>query len=80
MSVLEPPESFFKGQIAWGPITTNNYDQFYNESTDEPVFQNVSDKVKSFRQTAIGAVTANGNWNPHGTHRVNFFDASVRGV
>ena len=32
MSVLETPRLVFRGQIAWDPITTNNYTQQYDEA------------------------------------------------
>jgi hypothetical protein len=78
MSVLAAPRIYFKGQIAWDPIVTNNYDTLYNEDTGEPVFTQATDRVKAFREEAIARV-ASGNWNPHGTHRSNFFDTEVTG-
>jgi hypothetical protein len=78
MSVLETPRIYFKGEISWDPIVTNNYDSNYDESTGETIFPAAVDKVKAFRDQAIAAA-AGGNWNPHGTHRVKFFDSSVSG-
>lgn len=79
MSILETPRVYFKGEIAWDPITTNNYPKFYDEINDETVFFDVTTpKVKGFRQAAVTAVTT-GNWNPHGTHRVTFYDTAVSG-
>jgi len=79
MSVLETPRIYFKGQVAWDPITTNNYNFNYNEDSGETVFSTVVDKVKAFRAQSITQVGAKGNWNPHGTHRVTFFDSAVCG-
>ncbi|MEY4577994.1 MAG: hypothetical protein RL701_2697 [Pseudomonadota bacterium] len=80
MSVLEIPRIFFKGALAWDPITTNNYDDFYDENTDAPVFSTEVDRVQAFRKNAIAAVTTKGNWNPHGTHRSLFYDSQISGV
>ena len=80
MSVLETPRILFKGEIAWDPITTNNYDGYYDESKDQPVWPAESDKVKAFRQEAVGAVLSAGNWNPQGTHRSTFYNAAISGV
>ncbi len=83
MSVLETPRIYFKGQVSWDPITTNNYNQNYDEFTGETVFPKVVDRVKAFRAQAIADVAAApagiGSWNPHGTHRVGFYDAAVCG-
>lgn len=79
MSILETPRIYFKGQISWDPIVTNNYDQYYDETTAQTVFSAVVDKVKAFRQQAITSV-ATGNWNPHGTHRVQLYEAEISGV
>jgi hypothetical protein len=77
MSVLETPRIYFRGQVAWDPITTNNYASFYSEDPSDTVFPDAPSKVAAFRQEAIDAVATKGNWNPHGTHRSTFFDASV---
>lgn len=79
MSILETPRIYFKGQISWDPIVTNNYDTFYDESLGQTVFPTATDKVKAFRQEAIESVVK-GNWNPHGTHRALFYDAAISGV
>ena len=81
MSILETPRVYFKGQVTWDPIVTNNDDTFYDEGAAETVFPAAGDKVAAFRKEAIGAVNAaDGNWNPHGTHRAVFYDTSVCGV
>ena len=49
MSVLETPRILFKGEIAWDPIVTNNYDIFYDEDSDTPVWPDVPDRVAAFR-------------------------------
>ncbi len=82
MSMLEFPRIYFKGEISWDPITTNNYDNHYNENSGETIFPGVADKVKAFREQAIDAVVTGGrggNWNPHGTHRSTFFNTTVCG-
>jgi len=79
MSVLETPRIYFKGQVAWDPITTNNYCTNYNESVGETLYPPAADQVKAFRAQAISEVGNMGNWNPHGTHRATFYNASVCG-
>ncbi len=86
MSVLETPRIYFKGQVSWDPITTNNYSQTYDEFTGETIFPAVMDKVQAFRKQSIEEVAAQtkerpigGNWNPHGTHRVAFYQAGICG-
>jgi hypothetical protein len=79
MSVLETPRIYFRGQVAWDPITTNNYDTYYDEADAETIFPAAVKKVQAFRQEAIGAVSQ-GSWNPHGTHRSRFFDSAVSGT
>ena len=79
MSVLETPRIYFRGEVAWDPITTNNYDSNYDESTGETIYPHVVDKVKAFREQAIAQVVTGGNWNPHGTHRVTFYNTAVCG-
>jgi len=78
MSVLETPRIYFKGEVAWDPITTNNYPTNYDESAGETVYPNAANRVQAFRAQAIAAV-ATGNWNPHGTHRVSLFNSAVCG-
>lgn len=80
MSVLETPRIFFKGEIAWDPIVTNNYDAYYDENAGETIFPAATDKVKAFRAEVISQASAMGNWNPHGTHRVTFYNSSVCGA
>lgn len=78
MSVLETPRIVFRGQVTWDPIVTNNYPTNYDEDTGEAILPAAADKVKAFREQAIGQVTG-GNWNPQGTHRSTFFDTAVCG-
>jgi hypothetical protein len=82
MSVLETPRILFRGQIDWDPIVTNNYSDFYNEMDSETVYpKKVVDRVAAFRARAIEAVAyPKINWNPHGTHRSTFFEASISGA
>ena len=79
MSVLESPRLYFKGEVTWDPIVTNNDPSTYDEATAEPVFSAANNKVTAFRQQAIADAASGGNWNPHGTHRVKFYDCSVCG-
>jgi hypothetical protein len=81
MSVLETPRIYFRGQVAWDPIVTNNYENFYDESDAEPVYPSVPQKVEAFRKQAICAVAPPiQNWNPQGTHRSQLFDCAISGV
>jgi hypothetical protein len=80
MSVLETPRIYFKGEIAWDPITTNNYDNNYDEGTGEAILPASLNRVQAFRTQAIDQVANGaGNWNPHGTHRSVFNDSAVCG-
>lgn len=79
MSILETPRILFRGQIAWDPVTTNNYTGYYDEDAAETVFQATTDRVEAFRKSAIEDVV-NGSWNPDGTYRSSFFDTGVSGV
>lgn len=78
MSVLASPRIYFKGHISWDPIVTNNYPDLYDENSGETVFAQATNKVKVFRDEAISRVPK-GIWNPHGTHRSQFFDTEVTG-
>ena len=80
MSILEAPRVYFKGEVTWDPIVTNNKSSFYNEAVAETVFPAASDKVAAFRKEAIDDIVGGGNWNPHGTHRAVFYDTAVCGV
>jgi hypothetical protein len=78
MSVLATPRIYFRGEIAWDPIVTNNRPADYDENTGETILPQVADQVKAFRKQAIAEVLT-GNWNPHGTHRSNFYNTTVTG-
>lgn len=80
MSVLETPRIYFRGEVSWDPITTNNYDAYYDETSAEPVFPQAVRKVAEFRRDAIAAVTRKGSWNPDGTHRATFFNSVISGA
>lgn len=77
MSVLDTPRVYFRGQMTWDPIVTNNYQAFYNLATSKPVLG--TGTVADYREKARQSVTR-GNWNPHGTHRSTFFETTVCGV
>ncbi len=87
MSVLEIPRIYFRGQIAWDPVTTNNYPvssapAAYDEDDGDATVDAAAvraDSVAKFRQAAIDQVVSAGNWNPHGTYRSRFFDTSISG-
>jgi hypothetical protein len=85
MSVLETPRILFRGNIAWDPIVTNNYQPLYDENlaqTQLGAGNTVQEQVQNFRKEAIADVMTginsprgpSGNWNPHGTHRSTFYD------
>jgi len=76
MSVLETPRIYFKGEVAWDPIVTNNFDTNYDETTGKTIYPSVVNRVKAFREQAIEEP---GNWNPHGTHRAVLYETSVSG-
>jgi hypothetical protein len=79
MSVLETPRIYFRGQIAWDPIVTNNYTNLYDETSSDTYLPCGPDRAAAFRTQAINQVPC-GNWNPHGTHRSTFFESSVSGA
>lgn len=78
MSVLETPRIYFRGEVTWDPITTNNYNTNYDEDAGETIYPMVAERVKAFRAQAIAQV-GTGNWNPHGTHRATFFNSVICG-
>src|SRR5215472_3730937 len=88
MSVLETPRLYFRGQITWDPITTNNYFQLYDENDSRTVFDGNAGDVAAFRKLAIADIIGKNqagnpiisNWNPDGTHRATFYDTSVVNV
>ncbi len=77
MSVLDTPRVYFRGQMTWDPIVTNNYEQLYDLATSKPTLGGGT--VAAYRERARLAVPG-GNWNPHGTHRSTFFETTVSGV
>ncbi len=79
MSVLETPRVYFRGEVSWDPITTNNYRSNYDEADCEAVFDGQAG-VDGFRQSAIKQVETGGNWNPDGSHRAMFFETAICGV
>lgn len=81
MSVLETPRIYFRGNISWDPVTTNNYPANYDEDTGWSILDGAVNQVQAFRQSAIDQVTAarSPNWNPQGTYRSSFYDTCVCG-
>ena len=77
MSVLDTPRIYFRGQMTWDPIVTNNFDQLYDLSTGKPILGGgtVADYREQVRQTVVA-----GNWNVHGTHRSSFVETIVTGA
>ncbi|HEY6815074.1 MAG TPA: hypothetical protein VI168_06005, partial [Croceibacterium sp.] len=88
MSVLEIPRVYFKGQVAWDPVTTNNYPSGqapagYDEDDCDSTLNAVAvgtASVAGFRQAAIDEIVSKGNWNPAGSYRCPFFDTCISGV
>ncbi len=89
MSILQFPRVYFNGQIAWDPVTTNNYTPSsaaaaYDENDCESVLNRqpvTASDVTGFRSAAIDGVNnGNGNWNPDGTYRSPFFETTISGV
>jgi hypothetical protein len=88
MSVLEIPRVYFKGEIAWDPVTTNNYTQTqapagYDEDDCDSTLNATavnSASVQGFRQAAINEIVSAGNWNPAGSYRCPFFNTCISGV
>jgi len=87
MSVLETPRVYFKGEVSWDPVTTNNYQPneaaaAYDEADCEATLNEnpVRAKVAAFREAAAAEIVSAGNWNPQGTYRSPFYDTYVSGV
>ncbi|MEQ8405439.1 MAG: hypothetical protein RKE49_10095 [Oceanicaulis sp.] len=86
MSILETPRLYFRGQISWDPVTTNNFPPKaqmagYNEATTDSTLNAspiTADQVAAYRKAAIDEVNA--GWNPDGTYRSKFFETQVNGV
>jgi hypothetical protein len=83
MSVLEIPRIYFKGQVSWDPVTTNNYPTNYDETDCTTILPSevpgIQDEVQKFRAKAVAQIGSQGNWNPHGTYRSSFYEAAVCG-
>lgn len=79
MSVLETPRLYFSGQMAWDPITTNNYPAIYDEAVANLLF-GPDESVDQFRDQAVEDVLTLRNWNPQGTFRSTFFDSCICGA
>lgn len=82
MSVLEIPRIYFKGNVSWDPVTTNNYPWNYDETDCTTILpenlSSIQDEVQAFRDIGISQVET-GSWNPHGTYRSSFYDTAVCG-
>jgi hypothetical protein len=88
MSILETPRIYFRGEISWDPVTTNNFGPNnkkrpvnYLEDPCLTDFTNGED-VEGFRRAAIDQITNVGqkNWNPDGTFRSTYFNTIISGV
>ena len=77
MSVLDTPRIYFRGQVTWDPMVTNNYDQLYDLDAAKPKLNGGT--VADYREQAR-LTTTQGNWNVHGTHRSTFVETTVSGV
>ena len=88
MSVLEIPRIYFKGKVAWDPVTTNNYpvDQapaaYDEDDCDSTLNSQIvrSAQVAGFHQAAVSEIVKVGSWNPQGTYRSPFYETQVTGV
>lgn len=88
MSVLEIPRVYFKGEVSWDPVTTNNYaptdaPAAYDENGCDSTLNVArvgSANVAPFRSAAIDEVVSAGNWNPAGSYRSPFYNSYVSGV
>jgi hypothetical protein len=77
VSVLDTPRVYFRGQMTWDPIVTNNYRQFYDRAAGKPILG--TGTAGDYRERARRSITQ-GNWNLHGTHRSTLFETTVSGV
>ena len=89
MSILEFPRVYFRGEVAWDPVTTNNYpvgqapaayDEIGCDSTLNSTRVLSAAQVAGFRQAAINEVGSAGNWNPAGSYRCPFYNTYISGV
>lgn len=89
MSILEFPRVYFRGEVAWDPVTTNNYpvgqapaayDEIGCDSTLNSARVLTAAQVAGFRQAAINEVGSAGNWNPAGSYRCPFYNTYISGV
>lgn len=89
MSILEFPRAYFRGEIAWDPVTTNNYPSgqapaAYDETNCDSLINTnrvmSAAQVSSFRSAAINEVASKGNWNPDGSYRCPFYNTFVSGA
>jgi len=89
MSILEFPRVYFRGEVAWDPVTTNNYlvgqapaayDEIGCDSTLNSARVLSAAQVAGFRQAAINEVGSAGNWNPGGSYRCPFYNTYISGV
>lgn len=88
MSVLELPRIYFKGEVSWDPVTTNNYPvnqapAAYDEDDCDSTLNSQtvrSASVAGFRQAAIDEIVTAGSWNPAGTYRSPFYNSYISGV
>lgn len=89
MSILEFPRVYFRGEVAWDPVTTNNYpvdqapaayDELGCDSTLNTTQVLTANQVAGFRQAAIDEVSNDGNWNPDGSYRCPFYNTYISGV
>lgn len=88
MSVLEIPRIYFKGEIGWDPVTTNNYPPTaapasYDEDDCDSILNSAvvrAANVAAFRSAAVNEIVKAGNWNPAGSYRSPFYNTRITGV
>ncbi|OYY76029.1 MAG: hypothetical protein B7Y43_17050 [Sphingomonas sp. 28-62-20] len=88
MSVLEIPRIYYKGEISWDPVTTNNYAPTsapagYDENDCDSTLDQATVRaaqVANFRDAAVAEIVNSGNWNPAGSYRSSFFNSCITGV
>jgi hypothetical protein len=95
MSILDIPRIYFRGEIGWDPVTTNNYAvennrgarAAYAEDPCEATLdkapvgrQPVGQRVAGFRRAAVDEISVSVSWNPHGSYRSPFYNTAVSGV
>ena len=53
MSALGTPRIFFKGQVTWDPIVTNNYNTNYDEDAGEAILPAAAPETRADAPAAL---------------------------